>query len=286
MNFDGDFMKKSILFLLSTLAIFLVIVALGLFGIKFLKKEYHRRLNANIRERYDGSSSVYVLTYHHILKSKDKEKYANKNMYVVTLEDFERQLKFLKDNGYNSITTDDLYNWLNFDIELPEKSVLITFDDGYTSTYKYALPLLEKYKYNSVVFCIGKLTKDKTKAFDPSVLQYMGYDLINDIKKNHPILKIGAHSNKLHDDSFYKYSYEQIYDDVLTVKNNLNTDLYSYPGGHYNNNYLKAVKNAGYKLVFKYKPSSKTYITDSKYAVSRIEVDGNLGMNGFVDIFK
>ena len=167
-----------------------------------------------------------------------------------------------------------------------EQPLLITFDDGYTSTYKYALPLLEKYKYNSVVFCIGKLTKDKTKAFDPSVLQYMGYDLINDIKKNHPILKIGAHSNKLHDDSFYKYSYEQIYDDVLTVKNNLNTDLYSYPGGHYNNNYLKAVKNAGYKLVFKYKPSSKTYITDSKYAVSRIEVDGNLGMKGFVDIFK
>ena len=279
-------MKKKITILLSILAILIIFIALGLLGIKFLKKEYHRRLNLNIRERYDGTSSVYVITYHHILPSKDKEKYFKGNMYTVTVEDFEKQLRFLKKHGYNSITTDDLYNWLNFDIELPEKSVLITFDDGYTSTYKYALPLLEKYKYNSVVFCIGSSINDKTPDFDPSILQYMGYDLINDIKENHQYLKIGAHSDKLHNIPFSKYSYEEIYDDVLSVKNKLDTDLYSYPGGHYNNNYLKAIKNAGYKLAFKYKPSSKAYITDSKYAISRIEVNRNFGMKGFIDIFE
>ena len=112
----------------------------------------------------------------------------------------------------------------------------------------------------------------------------MGYDLINDIKENHPILKIGAHSEILHDNPLSNYSYEEIYQDVVTIKNKLDTDLYSYPGGHYNNNYLKAISNANYKLAFKYKPSSRTYITDNVYAVSRIEVDGNIDMKGFKEL--
>ena len=279
-------MKKKLGVLLIILVSLVLLVFLGLFGIKVLKNEYHKRLSARIREIYGGSTSVYVLTYHHILPFADKEKYQKENMYVATVENFESQLKYLKDNGYNSITTDDLYNWLQFNIDLPEKSVLITFDDGYVSTYKYALPLLEKYGYNSVVFCIGGWIGDKTGDFDPSLLQYMGYDLIKDIKDNHPILKIGAHSDLLHDAPISEYSYDQIYNDVLSIKNKLDTDLYSYPGGHYTNDYLRAVKNAGYKLAFKYKPSSKTYVTDNTYAVSRIEVDGNIDMNGFKDLLK
>lgn len=278
-------MKNKILITVVIIVACLILCCVsGVFGIKILKKEYHKRLNAQIKERYEGSSSVLVLTYHHLLNKDDKEKYFKDNMYVATTENFEEQLEYLKENGYNSISSNDLYDWLQFKKELPEKSVLITFDDGYTSTYKYALPLLEKYRYNSIVLCIGELIKNSTDNFDPSVLQYMGFDLINDIKNNHQILEIGAHSNELHDKPISNYSYEQIYKDVLEIKNKLNTDLYSYPGGHYNYNYLKAIKNANYKMAFKYKPSSRTYNIDNIYALSRIEVDGNMDMKGFKEL--
>ena len=147
-------MKKKIIMLISILTIILLCFGMGMFGIKILKKEYHKRLNMHIKERYSDTTSVLVLTYHHILTKEDKEKYFKDNMYIASVEDFEEQIKYLKENNYNSITTDDLYSWLQYEKELPEKSVLITFDDGYTSTYKYALPILEKYAYNSVVFCI------------------------------------------------------------------------------------------------------------------------------------
>lgn len=278
-------MKNKTLIIISIVIICLLLcIVSGMFGIKLLKREYHKRLNAQINERYAGSSSVLVLTYHHLLNKDDKEKYFKDNMYVATTEDFEEQLKYLKENGYNSISSDDLYDWLQFKTELPEKSVLITFDDGYTSTYKYALPLLEKYGYKSIVFCTGNVIKDTTEIFDPSILQFMGYDLINDIKNNHPILEIGAHSDDLHDKSISNYSYEEIYEDVLSIKNKLNTDLYSYPGGHYNYNYLKAIKNANYKMAFKYKPSSRTHNTDNIYALSRIEVIGNIDIEGFKEL--
>lgn len=278
-------MKNKILITIVIIIVCLVLCCVGaVFGIKLLKKEYHKRLNAQINERYAGSSSVLVLTYHHLLNKDDKEKYFKDNMYVATTEEFEEQLKYLKENGYNSISSDDLYDWLQFKTELPEKSVLITFDDGYTSTYKYALPLLERYRYNAIVFCIGNVIKDTTEIFDPSILQFMGYDLINDIKNNHPILEIGAHSDDLHDKSLSNYSYEEIHEDVLSIKNKLNTDLYSYPGGHYNYNYLKAIKNANYKMAFKYKPSSRTHNTDNVYALSRIEVVGNLDIEGFKEL--
>lgn len=275
-------MKNKILITAVIIVVCLILCCVGgVFGIKLLKKEYHKRLNTQIKERYEGSSSVLVLTYHHLLNKEDKEKYFKDNMYVATTENFEEQLKYLKENGYNSISSDDLYDWLQFKKELPENSVLITFDDGYTSTYKYALPLLEKYGYNSIVFCTGNVINKSTEFFDPSILQFMGFDLINDIKNNHPILKIGAHSNKLHDKSISNYSYEQIYKDVLEIKDKLDTDLYSYPGGHYNYNYLKAIKNANYKMAFKYKPSARTYNIDNIYALSRIEVDGNINMEAF-----
>lgn len=278
-------MKNKTLIIISIVIICLLLcIVSGMFGIKLLKREYHKRLNAQINERYAGSSSVLVLTYHHLLNKDDKEKYFKDNMYVATTEDFEEQLKYLKENGYNSISSDDLYDWLQFKTELPEKSVLITFDDGYTSTYKYALPLLEKYGYKSIVFCIGSLIKSTTDSFDPSILQYMGYDLINDIQENHPILEIGAHSDELHDKPISKYLYQEIYEDVLSIKNKLNTDLYSYPGGHYNYNYLKAIKNTNYKMAFKYKPSSRTHNTDNVYALSRIEVAGNIDMKGFKEL--
>lgn len=278
-------MKNKTLIIISIVIICLLLcIVSGMLGIKLLKREYHKRLNAQINERYAGSSSVLVLTYHHLLNKDDKEKYFKDNMYVATTEDFEEQLKYLKENGYNSISSDDLYDWLQFKTELPEKSVLITFDDGYTSTYKYALPLLEKYGYKSIVFCTGNVIKDTTEIFDPSILQFMGYDLINDIKNNHPILEIGAHSDDLHDKSISNYSYEEIYEDVLSIKNKLNTDLYSYPGGHYNYNYLKAIKNANYKMAFKYKPSSRTHNTDNIYALSRIEVVGNIDIEGFKEL--
>lgn len=69
--------------------------------------------------------------------------------------DFEAQMKYLKDNGYRAITMDQLYDYLQNGTPLPDKPVLITFDDGYEDNYKNALPILQKYGMTATVFMIA-----------------------------------------------------------------------------------------------------------------------------------
>lgn len=85
--------------------------------------------------------SVPVLMYHHI--SDDRE---------VGVAGFKSHLHYLKGHGYKSVTLDMFYRHLTGDIVLPDKSVLITFDDGYADNWICACPILKEYGMKAVIF--------------------------------------------------------------------------------------------------------------------------------------
>lgn len=64
-------------------------------------------------------------------------------------------MKLLKEEGYHSVTLEDVYAWKQGEKELTEKSIAITFDDGFYSTTKFALPVLKRYGFTGSVFVIG-----------------------------------------------------------------------------------------------------------------------------------
>lgn len=92
-----------------------------------------------------------ILMYHSVLNDANRE-----NKYVITPEDFEKDLQFLKENGFQTITTADLIAYKENQIALPEKPVMITFDDGYYNNYSYVFPLLKKYEMKMVLSVMGK----------------------------------------------------------------------------------------------------------------------------------
>lgn len=90
-------------------------------------------------------SPVPVLAYHHVNEHKG-------DMVTVTPEVFARQMRYLKDAGYRTLRTSELLSYINGELSLDEKAVMITFDDGWLDNYVHAFPILKKYNINATVF--------------------------------------------------------------------------------------------------------------------------------------
>lgn len=95
---------------------------------------------------------VSVLLYHHLDPAARGE-----NGAVVSVAEFEVQMAWLAAQGYTAITTTELAAWLAGKAMLPERSVLITFDDGYESNYLHAYPVLARYGMKAAIFMVGSL---------------------------------------------------------------------------------------------------------------------------------
>ena len=90
-------------------------------------------------------SGIPVLMYHKIGDDKD-------NDAVIREDLFREQMKFLKDNGYNPLTMDQLYDYVVNGTAVPEKPVVLTFDDGYADTYSIVYPIMKEYGFAATVF--------------------------------------------------------------------------------------------------------------------------------------
>jgi len=88
---------------------------------------------------------VPVIAYHHVNENKG-------DMITVTPEVFERQMRYLSDSGYRTLRAGELLAYINGGLSLDEKSVMITFDDGWLDNYIYAFPILRKYNINATIF--------------------------------------------------------------------------------------------------------------------------------------
>ena len=83
--------------------------------------------------------------------------------HFVEPSSFEAQLQFLFANGYQTIGPKQFYEILVGEIPVPERAVLLTFDDGWRSLWTYAYPLLKKYRMQGVAFIIpGLVPEDVT----------------------------------------------------------------------------------------------------------------------------
>jgi len=105
---------------------------------------------------------------------------------------FESHLKYLKENGYQAITLDELLDFLATGKSLPEKPVVLTFDDGYADNYTNAFPLLQKYGMTGHFFIITDFVNEQR-------VEYMTWPQIEEMSaagqrfgshsRNHPDLK-------------------------------------------------------------------------------------------------
>lgn len=114
-----------------------------------------------------AADSAVILLYHHVAEDTP----ASTSISPV---EFRSHLNYLKDNGFNIIPLDQMINSLKADQPLPEKSVVITFDDGYSSIYSTAFPLLQSFAYPFALFL-------STQPIDDRQSNYMSWEQIREM---------------------------------------------------------------------------------------------------------
>ena len=96
---------------------------------------------------------VPILCYHQIRNWRTSDKQVDKD-YIIPPETFKAHMKMLADSGYHTILPDELYDYLTKGTALPDKPIMLTFDDTDGDQYQVARPELMKYGFKGVYFII------------------------------------------------------------------------------------------------------------------------------------
>jgi len=134
-----------------------------------------------------------VIMYHHVLKDPKKH-----GQFIVSPDDLEQDLKYLKNHGYTTVLPRDIINYQKTGMPLPAKPVMLTFDDGHLSYLEYVVPLLTKYNMCALVSVVGAYTNDYTEHPDRAVsYAYLDWNDITTLSKS-THTEIGNHTYDLH----------------------------------------------------------------------------------------
>jgi poly-beta-1,6-N-acetyl-D-glucosamine N-deacetylase len=138
-----------------------------------------------------------ILSYHEVADAAD----ALIPGYAVTPTMFVRQIDWLRNNGYRFVSVNDVLDDKAGRSHLPEKAVLITFDDGYQSMYDHAWPLLKMLRIPSVVAVVGSWEEEKGVVnFDGKDIprdKLMTWNELRELSQS-GLVEIGSHSFDLH----------------------------------------------------------------------------------------
>jgi peptidoglycan/xylan/chitin deacetylase (PgdA/CDA1 family) len=222
----------------------------------------------------DGYQTVPVLVYHSFSENRSDK-------MSVSQDDFETQMKYLKVNGYHVISLDQLLDFIDYKEQLPEKSIVITFDDAWGSIYDIALPILIKYGFTATFFIYtdfiggGKaMTWKQIKT-----LSKIGFDIQCQTKTHRNL------ANQKKNESFKEYfnSIEmEISYPKKIIKKKLNKDCkyLAYPYGETNNLIITILKKYGYRAAFTIGRKPNPLFVD-KYRISRSVIYGSYDMERF-----
>lgn len=205
----------------------------------------------------DNSTRVPILVYHNFSPTM-------KGSMTISPQKFEEQLQWLKEHGYTVISLQTLVKYQNGEISsIPQKSVVITADDGRDSVYKYMLPIVRKYDVPVTLFIYPSSISNASYAMTWGQLKELQATGLFDIQGHtywHPNFK--QEKKRLSNTEYEKLVHTQLVTSKKIIENKLNTNvtLLAWPHGIYDE-YLEAeASKAGYVMAFSIdgRPASNT----------------------------
>lgn len=218
-----------------------------------------------------NTGGIPVLMYHYVYTANDYPASLDAN-YILDTE-LEKHLNYLVENDYYFPSFDELRAYIDGRIALPEKSVILTFDDGQTGFLKYGVPVLEKYKVPATSFLIGtKGAEKKVKKYRSQYVQYQSHSY--DMHQGGGNIGHGGIISAM---------------DVISIQEDLekqakisgNNDAFAYPFGDYTENGFAAVTAAGIDCAFTTEQGRVLPGSDFR-RLPRVRVDGMASLENFI----
>ena len=237
-----------------------------------------------------------VLMYHSI-----NEKSSKVGKYVITPKRFEEDMIYLKKHGYNTVSAKQLIKYVYLGEDLPEKPIVLTFDDGMYNNMEYALPILEKYDFCAVFSIVGSYTDEYTEngIVNPDY-SYLRWQDIAELSEN-PRIEFGNHSYGFHSISKNRYGTKKnksesvedyisaFFQDTEKLQSeffsncNFRPIIYTYPFGSYSKESLRVLKKMGFLVTFSCFEGVNTITNDADclYMLKRYNRDGRISTTQF-----
>lgn len=279
------FLKKNLKYGVFKINIKLIVVTallilVGVLTVNFIVKNNKSvtKTNADTSESID----LPVVMYHSLLKDR-----AYHGEYVISPDDFESDLKYLMDHGYETVLIEDLINYTKGG-SLPEKPVLITFDDGYYNNYLYGMEIAQRLNCKFVVSPIATVTELFTNSPDENAYySHLTWDMLKEMSDS-GLVEVQNHSYDMHTigkrkgirqkqgESNEDYA-KAISDDLLKAQEEIEGHIgkrptaFAYPFGAVSKSTPEIVKSLGFSatLTSAEKVSTISRDPDSLYNLGR-----------------
>lgn len=222
------------------------------------------------------SPEIAVLNYHFFYDPTLGES-CNESI-CIDVKKFREQLDYLKDNNYKTLTMEEFREWMYGEINIPEKSVLITIDDGAMGTGAHngnkLIPILEEYKMHATLFLIT------------------GWWDISNYSSEY--LSVESHTNDMHMSGLCGgvasgaqmlcSSQEEVLADLKkSIEITGSKTAFCFPFYAYNNKAIENVKEVGFSLAFIGGNRKANRLVD-KYKIPRYPIYKNTSLQEFINI--
>ena len=193
------------------------------------------------------SVKVPVLMYHRIETNANAS-----DTWQISLNEFKQEMKYLKDNGYTTLTNDQFYNIITKKASMPAKPVLLTFDGATIDFYNNAYPLLKQYGFNATEYVVTD--QIGTSWGSPSdIIRIMNENQLKTVGNN----KIELENHSTTHGHIANLSTEELTKRVsgattkLESLTNKPVKYFAYPFGESSNNFVNVLKSLNVKMAFK-----------------------------------
>lgn len=219
--------------------------------------------------------NVPIFMYHYIQEPPDPRSDAIGYGLSVRPEDFAKQMAYLDEHRYHPVTLADLRAYLQGQAALPDKPVVLTFDDGYLDFYTTAFPILKAHHFRAVAYIVS--------GFTPFNDRYMSPEQIREIDAYG--IEIGAHTFSHVDLTGRGVDLQQ---QLVGSKAQLEGMVghpvvdFCYPSGRFNADVVNAVRAAGYESATT-TAEGTTHSFDDRYVWTRVRMSPDVSLGGFAD---